>query len=70
MKHSTQAAIFAMVAHMMFTVGAILTFQLVQTMRELGTPTGIMITFAGISAVFAFAAIAIPVVIVNNVAGE
>lgn len=70
MKHSTKAAIFAMVAHIMFATGAILTFQLVQTMREIGTPTGIMMVFAGIGAVFAYTAIVVPVVIVNNVAGE
>lgn len=70
MKNSTKAAIFAMVAHMMFMAGAILTFQLVQTMHEIGTPSGIMAVFAGIAAVFVYTAIVVPVVICNNLSGE
>ena len=70
MKHSTKAAIFAMIAHMLFTAGAILTFQLVQTMHEIGAPSGIMAIFAGIGAVFAYTAIVVPAAIVHNLAGE
>lgn len=70
MKHSTKAAIFAMCAHMMFLAGAILTFQLVQTMHQIGTPSAIMAVFAGIGAVFVYTAIVVPVVICNNLSGE
>lgn len=70
MKHSTQAAIFAIVAHILYAGASILTFQLVQTMQEIGSPVGLMAVFAGIGAVFAYTAIVVPVVIINNIAGE
>ena len=70
MKNSTKAAIFAMAAHLLFLAGAVLTFHLVQTMHEIGTPSGIMVVFAGIGALLAFTAIVVPVVICNNIAGE
>ena len=70
MKHSTKAAIFAMAVHLLFLAGTILTFQLVGTMHEIGTPSGIMVVFGAIGAVLAYTAIVVPVVICNNLSGE